>query len=483
LKQKFSGISGSAMLFLPSKILEGLIGIFTLSYTTYALTTSAYNDFATVNTVVVFSYLLLMGWLGNSATRYVGDHRENKAFYTTGTALWLCVNAVAYLAATVIWALTGTTLWYMACLMLTSTSIYQICLNMLVQTGKRLASIVLSLGSAVLKPAVIYIVCHMMAQGSAVDHILPAVLGYMLSELIAGLGAVILLKIPQFVGGRQYSREMASKFFAYGFPLIGVSLSVGLLNFIDRFILILFDADFGIYSANNSIASSVFNMLMVGIMRAVYPPALEAYRKGGLTQAKPVVSMGARLYLLIAMPAAAGLAGICMSLSRMLFAPGYHVGASVIGLTAFAMFFTGLTEYAIKAWEMSGNTKPIMQNALMALVVKIILSIVFLPLFGISGAALGSMLAFAFYFGLSAFRVRKLMLFSIPAKRIFCIALAALLCGGCAAGVTYVISSPVLGIVCAVPAGGLMYGVILYLTGEIREEIGMVKRKLFKTDK
>ena len=80
MKQKFSGISGSAMLFLPSKILEGLIGIFTLSYTTYALTTSAYNDFATVNTVVVFSYLLLMGWLGNSATRYVGDHRENKAF-------------------------------------------------------------------------------------------------------------------------------------------------------------------------------------------------------------------------------------------------------------------------------------------------------------------------------------------------------------------------------------------------------------------
>ena len=472
------------MLFLPSKVLEGVIGIFTLSYTTYALTTGAYNDFATINTVVVFSYLLLMGWLGNSTTRYVGDNRENRAFYTTGTALWLGINAVAYLVATAVYMITGTTLWYMACLMLTATSIYQICLNMLVQTGKRMASILLSLASAVLKPAVIYIVCRLMASAAgAVDHVLPAVLGYMLSELLTGLAAVVVLKLPKYVGIKSFSGDMASKFFAYGFPLIGVSLSVGLLNFIDRFILILFDADFGIYSANNSIASSVFNMLMVGIMRAVYPPALEAYRKGGFDAAKPVVSTGARLYLLIAMPAAAGLAGICLSLSRMLFAPGYQAGASVIGLTACAMFFTGLTEYAIKAWEMSGNTKPIMQNALIALVLKIVLSIALLPLMGLSGAALGSAIAFAFYFGLSAFRARKLMLFAIPARRIICITLAAVLCGVSAAAVTILIRSAVLGVVCAVPVGGAVYGMVLFLTGEIKEETTLIARKLFKMNK
>jgi len=471
------------MLFLPSKILEGVVGIFTLSYTTYALTTNAYDDFATINTVVVFAYLLLMGWLSHSMTRYVGDNRENKTFFTTSAVLWGGINVVAYLAATVVYLFTGITMWYLACFMLTANSIYQMCMSMLVQTGRRLENVVLSLGSAVLKPVVIFVVCRIMAQGGAADHALPAVLGYMLAELSMGLIAIVILKLPKFIRPHCFSGEMVSKFFAYGFPLIGVSLSVGLLNFIDRFILIFFDADFSIYSANNSIASSVFNMLMVGVMHAVHAPSLEAYRKGGYEAAKPVVSAGVRLYLLVAAPAAAGLAGICRSLSGALFAPGYQEGAAVIGLTACAMFFTGLTEYAIKAWEMCGNTKPIMQNALLAFVLKIILSIGFLPVFGISGAALGSMLAFAFYFCLSAFRARKLMLFSVPKRRVFHILCAASLCGMTAQWITSMISSPVLSLICAIPAGGAVYVSILLFSGEIKDEISLVKRKLSKLHK
>ncbi len=480
MKQRFSGTWGSTLMFLPSKILEGAIGIVTLSYLTHALTKSAYDDFATVNTVVVFAYLLLMGWLGNSTNRYVGDERENSAFYTTGTALWLVINVIAYAAAAVVFFATGTTLWFWACAMLTATSIYQICLNMLVQTGKRLASVVLSLLSAVTKPAVIFITCRLMTQSGATDSILPAVLGYMLSELLTGLVAVIILKLPHFVRINGFSSPMMKKFFAYGFPLLGVSLSVGLLNFVDRFILILFDADFGIYSANNSIATSVFNMIMVGIMRAVYPPALESYRKSGFDGAKPVVSTGARLYLLVALPAAAGLAGVSKALSNVLFADGYQVGASVIGLTAFAMFFTGLTEYAIKGWEMGGDTKPIMQNALMALALKVVLSIVFLPILGFSGAALGSMIAFGFYFIISALRVRRIMLFKIPAVRIFRIVTAAAVCGISAALVTYFVQSQILGLILAIAVGFALYLAILLFSGEINEEVGLIRRKLDK---
>ncbi len=480
MKQRFSGTWGSTLMFLPSKILEGAIGIVTLSYLTHALTKSAYDDFATVNTVVVFAYLLLMGWLGNATNRYVGDERENSAFYSTSTALWLVINLVAYVVAGGVYLATGTTLWFWACAMLTATSIYQICLNMLVQTGKRLASVILSLLSAVTKPLVIFFTCYLMASGGTADSILPAVLGYMLSELLAGVIAVAVLKLPHFVRLNGFSSPMMKKFFDYGFPLLGVSLSVGLLNFVDRFILILFDADFGIYSANNSIATAVFNMLMVGIMRAVYPPALEAYRKSGFEGAKPVVGTGARLYLLVALPAATGLCGVSQVLSRVLFADGYEIGASVIGLTAFAMFFTGLTEYAIKGWEMNGNTKPIMQNALMALAVKVILSVILLPLLDFSGAALGSMLAFCFYFILSALRVRRIMLFQIPFIRIIRITISAVICGISAFLVAYIIPSNILGLLISIIVGGILYVAILYFSGEIKEEVAIIRQKLVK---
>ena len=79
------------MLFLPAKVLEGLIGVWTLSYTTSCLTHEAYDRFSTVNTVVVFANLLLLGWIINSTTRYVGEYAGTPAagrFYSTAEVLW-----------------------------------------------------------------------------------------------------------------------------------------------------------------------------------------------------------------------------------------------------------------------------------------------------------------------------------------------------------------------------------------------------------
>ena len=83
------------MLFLPAKVLEGLIGVWTLSYTTACLTHEAYDRFSTVNTVVVFANLLLLGWIINSTTRYVGEYADTPAagrFWSTAAMLWAAPN-------------------------------------------------------------------------------------------------------------------------------------------------------------------------------------------------------------------------------------------------------------------------------------------------------------------------------------------------------------------------------------------------------
>ena len=51
---------------------------------------------------------------------------------------------------------------------------------------------------------------------------------------------------------------------------------------------------------SNSIASGIFTMISVGIMRGVYPNVLRAWRDGGQAAAKPLLDQGVRLYLLIA---------------------------------------------------------------------------------------------------------------------------------------------------------------------------------------
>lgn len=122
---------------------------------------------------------------------------------------------------------------------------------------------------------------------------------------------------------------------------MGVSISVALLNQIDKYLVVGFYGNilYAYYSNNNSIASGLFTMISVGIMRGVYPAVLRGWREGGKAAAKPLLDQGVRLYLLIAVPAVAGLTAVALPLSRFLFPAKYAAGAPVIAYTALAMLF------------------------------------------------------------------------------------------------------------------------------------------------
>lgn len=473
----------AALLFLPAKVVEGLIGVWTLSYTTSCLSHGAYDRFSTINTVVVFANLLLLGWIINATTRYVGEYADTPfagRFYSTATLLWAMPNLAILLAAAIVCAVTRSTTWFAAFLMLTATSLYQITLGELVQTGKRIGCVAVSLATALAKPVIMWLVCRVLTGSAPVDRILPAVLGYALSELLGGLAGAVLLKIPSRLSLRGFDGVITKKFAAYGVPLLGVSVSVGLLNMIDRFIIIFFRGEYGVYNANNTISSTVFTLLTVGVMRAVYPAVLKGYREGGIAAAKPLLDRGARMYVLLAAPAAAGLCGVSRQLSAFLYQgdPHYIAGYPIIGLIACAMFFSGLNEYAIKTWELRAQTVPIMAGALAAMAVKVIISFALLPSLGFTGAAIGSLVGFILYFAQSAFRARKTLLFTLRPRTLITVIVGSLLCGGGAYAVCSAISSPVLAIGCAVPAGIVLYAATLLLTGEVREETGKLTARL-----
>ena len=200
-----------------------------------------------------------------------------------------------------------------------SYTVFQILNSALIQLGRMRASITLSLTSAVLKLLVAYGLVFSMRNPASP---FPAICANTVADGIAGIGAVIALGLPSIARLRWFSRELFGKFLRFGVPLMGVSISVTLLNQIDKYLVVgFFDMDvYGVYSSNNSIASGLFTMISVGIMRGVYPAVLRAWREGGQHAAKPLLDQGVRLYLLIAVPAAAGLTAVALPMSRVLFA-------------------------------------------------------------------------------------------------------------------------------------------------------------------
>ena len=469
-----------AMLFLPAKVIEGLLVIVCSSLYTHLFSKGAVGTFGIVNTTVQFCYLIVAGWMANAATRYVGEEYQKdrgSALFSTVSTIYLLICAAAAAVAACAAVVTHDPVWLGGACMFFSYTIFQILNSALIQLGRMKASISLSLTSAVLKLAVAYALVFGMNNPSSA---FPAIAANTAADGIAGLGAVIALSIPTVARLRWFSRPLLRKFFAYGVPLMGVSIAVALLNMIDRYLVTgFFGRDvFAIYNQNNSIASGIFTMISVGIMRGVYPNVLRAWREGGRTAAKPLLDQGVRLYLLVAAPAVAGLAAVSLPISRFLFAEGYDAGAPVIAYTALAMLFMGLTEYANKAYELEQSTIHVLQNSAIAAVIKVICSVVLLQAVGFTGGAMGSVVAFASYFIITCVRVRRRFLFRIAPASLARILISALLCGAAAFGCTLLPVGNLVRLVLAVVAGVVVYAVCIVASGEGRAEMQAVLRKL-----
>lgn len=466
-------ITRDAMLFLPAKVAEGLLVIACSSLYTHIFTKNAVGVFGIVNTTVQLCYLILAGWMANATTRYVGEeHRADggRALFSTVAAVYLALCAVAGGAALVAALTTGNRVWLGGAAMLAGYTCFQILNSALIQLGRMGASIGLSLFSAAGKLAIAYALCRGQA---AYPSAAPAIVANLIADGLAGLGAIFALSLPKLVRARAFSPTLLRRFFAYGTPLLGVSVAVALLNMIDRYLVTGFfgEAVFAVYNSNNSIASGIFTMLSVGVMRGVYPAVLRGWREGGKQAVQPLLDHGVRLYLLLAVPAVAGLWAVSLPLSQFLFAQGYETGAPIIGLTALAMLMMGLTEYANKAYELEQKTMYVLQNSLCAAVVKVVCSIVLLRVFGFIGGAIGSVVAFTTYFVLTAWRVRTRFLFRVSVRTLMCIAVSAALCGAAAYGCTLLPIGTLARLGLAVAAGAVTYAVVIILSGEGRGEL------------
>lgn len=469
-----------AMLFLPAKIIEGLLVIACSSLYTHLFYQSTVGTFNFINFNVQIAYLILAGWMANSATRYVGEefHKDKgRGLFSTVATVYLLICAAVAVFSCIAVAVTHDPLYLGFMTMFFSYTIFQILNSALIQLGRMKASISLSLLSAVLKLVVAYALVFGMDNPSSP---FPAIAANTVADGIAGIGAVAALGLPAIVRLRFFSRGLFGKFLKYGLPLMGVSISVTLLNQIDKYLVVgFFDMDvYGVYSSNNSIASGLFTMISVGIMRGVYPAVLRGWREGGQAAAKPLLDQGVRLYLLVAVPAVAGLTAVSLPLSRFLFAEGYDAGAPVIAYTALAMLFMGLTEYANKAYELEQSTGQVLQNSAAAAVIKVVSSIVLLQVLGFTGGALGSVVAFASYFIITCVRVRRRFLFHVAPACVARIVVSALLCGAAAYACTLLPVGNILRLASAVVAGVVVYAVCIVASGEGCEEMQTVMRKL-----
>ena len=472
----------NAVLFLPAKVLEGVLLLMMSSLYTHIFTEDAAGAFGLVQQVINFSYLLIAAWMANASTRYAAEeYKRDKAsgLLSTMTVVYLIMGIVGIITCSGIAVIYKNNSFIFGAIMFCTYTAFTILINTLVQLDKVKPAILFSLVSAVLKLLVAFILVG--GKNNFPDPT-PAFIANIVADGIGAIGAIFALKMPSVVRFKFSSKEILNKMLAYGVPLMGVALCSGLLTLFDRFYIygVFGNATGAIYYYNSTIPNSVFTMLSVGVLRGVYPAILRAWNERSKDEAKILLGAGVRLYMLVAFPAAFGLAAVSNTFCSTFFADGYEAGASVIGTTAFAMVFMGLTEYANKGYELEQDTKPVLTNCMIAMIVKIISSIVCVHILGFTGGAMGSLIAFATYFILTSIRVRKYFMWRVPMGSFLRILVSSILCGVSAYFCTFLPIGEFLRLVLSIVIGGFVYTFCIIISGEAKEEVRLILVKIKK---
>lgn len=150
---------------------------------------------------------------------------------------------------------------------------------------------------------------------------------------------------------------------------------------------------------------------------------------------------------------------------------------------AFGMMFLGLTEYSIKPWELTANTKAIFKRSLIGGAVNVGLNLILIKLLGSYYiASVTTFIGFFVYFLLARYGTRSQLRWKLKGKSLFRILLSA--------GIMYLaiyilkIFMPFnkINLVLFVFCGMIVYGLVLYISGEVKNEANLVLNKIIKSN-
>ncbi|PKM68830.1 MAG: hypothetical protein CVU95_01710 [Firmicutes bacterium HGW-Firmicutes-2] len=470
-------IHNSSFGYLPVKIVEGIVGILTLRVYTGLFSTAIYGEYQLINPYINIVHLLLIGWIANASIRYIGqyvnsDQEERESFFSTYFISWSLLIIVASLVIIVsVLSLPGVfgkmnlPLLVAILMVLVGYSFNQNILSLLLFVNKRGLNIILLLTASIGKLLLTVLIYQMIG-----ETVLAILLSHGIIDIAVGLVAISALDIRRKIRFTSVSKEIFTTFLRYGFPLIGLTLTMSLLNFSDRYVITYyFDKSYvGIYSANYALPAAIFTMIMIGMNRSYYPNLIQAYNDQDESKVNRLLKNGTKNYILIALPAAVGLFVIAKPLATLFLDYKYVGGSHIIGIIAFGMFFLGLTEYVNKGWELKGSTVNILRNCFIAALFNMVLNILFVGKYGYIFAAYTTLFAYIIYFVLSYVFRNKAIPFAIEFKAISKIVIAAFVMGGVVKGIIiwmgYSNMSTIIGII----FGGLTYFGLLYIFGELR---------------
>ena len=484
------------VIYMIAKIIEGIVGVVTLSVYTNFFTPSITGTYNMIYTNIQVIAMVLITALLQASVRYVNSYElegNSKKFYSTVFFSWLILNlAIVFILISAFFAarypfgesfagffseyqpswlmlgIAGVVTFNTAQLMLGIVSARReiktyLLLSLIAATGKLLIPVVLT-----------------KFYGANISWILIAIIT---CDLLTAVIASGKLRVFSKISLKHFSKPVFLVFAAYGLPLIGNIAASTIIGHADRYIITYHHttAAAGIYIPNYNIASAAFTMLIVAVSKGSYPNILKAWSMGQKEHAQALVSQAVRMFLLVAVPAVAGVFALAPMVSRIMFKPEYAEGYVVIGWVALGLMFLGITEYSNKYWELNAKTKVIFRNSMICAAINVTANLIFVPVYGYAASAYALFACYLIYFLMSKLESRKYMKWSIKPAAYIRISASAIIMGIAVYLASLAVTPDSKGMLFAlVGLGAVIYAICLVVSGEVKSELNFIKKRLKK---
>lgn len=299
------------------------------------------------------------------------------------------------------------------------------------------------------------------------------VFGAVISLLIVGvlidlimLGMIVFqigIKVPRFSNIRSYLK--------FGLPLIPSYLSHWMTDSSDRYILVLFIGmeAVGIYSVAYRIGSIL--LIFITPLNFVLVPALsKLYDERKIEEVKNLLAYSLKYILILVIPSAFGLSILGKSILRSMARPEFvSPGSLIIPFVALSMALFCIYEILWQVINLVKKTKIIGIIWGVAGLTNLTLNIIFIPMIGILGAAIATLICFAGVTTVAAIYSIKWLRFPIDGRIIFKSIFASIIISL----MIWVINPiHVLNIILCIGMGvGIYMAILILLKGFTREEI------------
>lgn len=231
----------------------------------------------------------------------------------------------------------------------------------------------------------------------------------------------ILIDIPVLLSKARRDRagpRRAVRFFAYGAPVAVSLVFEHLLSTGDRFVIaaLMGEASTGAYAAGYGITDRSLNIIFIWLGMTAGPLAIKAFEHEGADAARAVLRQAAGLMGLIALPAATGIALLSEPFARLLIAESLAgAAAPIMPLIAVGAMLNGFMTYVFHESFVIGR-QPRIMAALMAgsAVLNLVLNFALIPVMGLVGAALATVLSYALALVACAIAGNRIFALSLP---------------------------------------------------------------------